>query len=673
MSAVALSIVNCRAVDEVAAGSLAGASIEELMDVRVTTVSREESTVGHSPAAVFVITPEMIRRSGATVIPELFRMVPGMDVARIDGNKWAVSARGFNGRFANKLLVQIDGRSVYTLQVAGVYWDSVDYPLEDIERIEVIRGPGASVWGANAVNGIINIITKSSKDTQGGLVSGGGGSVENGFATFRFGGQIGDNLSYRVFGKGFDWKHQFSLSGNPNDQWRGGSGGLRLDWKPNTMDTVTLEAGYSRSQAGRKDNFPLVAGPPFARPFPEDETTEDTYVLALWSRELDADSGWKLQAYWNGWEREGDNGFANTRFDTFDLDFQHRFALGGRQKIVWGLGCRYVDAQLDNSANDGGFHLTWLDNNPYAQVFSAFVQDEIALVPDRLSLTLGTKLEHNNFTGFEVQPTGRLLWTPTKRQSVWAAASRAVRTRTFTENDAQFTLAPPNPNFPPMVRTVANRDLDAEEVWAFELGYRAQATTAFSLDTALFYNDYNGLRANRINPELTATVQDRRLLASQFANALDGETYGAEVAATWQVTQQWRLYCAYTLLKTNLHRDADLGISAEAAEGQSPQQQVYVQSTLNLPGNVEFDVMGRYVDRLSGFNPTGLPGVSNTVNDYVALDARLAWRPRQNLSIELVGQNLLDNHHPEFGTNAFLRSPLGEIERALYVKVTVTW
>jgi iron complex outermembrane receptor protein len=643
-------------------------SVSELMNVRVTTVSREESTVGKSAAAVSVISQEDIRRSGATTIPELFRMVPGIHVARIDGNKWAISSRGFNSRFAKNLLVQIDGRTLYSPQTAGVFWDGVDYPLEDIDRIEVIRGPGASVWGANAVNGIINIVTKSTRDTQGGLISGGGGTEERGFGTVRYGGKVGDNLYYRVFGKGFDRGKQFSLEGDTNDQWW-----VQLDWTPNERDTLTLDGGYGRSVTGTKDRFARAIGPPFALNVPEEDTTETAHILARWSRQLSPDSAWKLQVYWDRWQRTDTNHFRDTRFDIYDVDFQHSFALGARQKIVWGLGYRYVNAGLHDSQNDGGFSLEWLDNHPRMEVFSAFVQDEIAIVPDRFSMMLGAKFEHNNFTGFEVQPSGRLLWTPTKRQSIWASVSRAVRTPSFTENEAQFTLPAANPNSPPAVRVVANRALRPEEVWAYELGYRVIPTDSLSVDTSIFYNVHDDLRVNRTNPALAPALPAPLTVASQFDNGMRGETYGVELAVNWRINEWWRLYGSYTFLKMQLHRDADLAASAEVAERQDPQQQFYVQSSWNLPRNIEFDLIGRYVDRLSGFNPGGIPGVSDTVDDYVSLDARLAWHPTGNVEIAIVGQNLLDSHHPELGTNPFIRSPLVEIRRGVFVTASYKW
>ena len=676
----ALASAMCRADDTAVDDprALLKLSVDELLNVRVTTVSREESTIGHSAAAIFVINPEQIRRSGATSIPELLRMVPGLDVARVDGNKWAVASRGLNGRFAKNLLVQVDGRTVYAPLTAGVFWETVDYPLADIERIEVVRGPGASLWGANAVNGIINIITKSSQDTLGGFISGGGGNVAQGFADFRVGGKIGDRATYRIFGKWFNQDRQFSPEGDPNDQWWRASGGVRLDWHPGADDTVTLDGGFIRSAGGAKDRFALSAGPPFGRNFSETQTIDSEHVLARWTHKLESDSSWTLQGYWDRFELTGDTNYRNTRWNTFDLDFQHQFALGTRQKIVWGLGYRHIAANLTNSVDDGGFSLSWLNNQPESQVISGFVQDQIALVPNRLSLMLGTKLEHNSFTGFEVQPSGRLLWTPTKRQSAWVSVSRAVRTPSFTEDDVQLTLPAANPANRPSARLVANRDLTAEKLWAYELGYRVQTSDAFSVDAALFYNVHDNLRANQTSPSLASTVQGIPLAASQFFNGLSGETYGAELTVNWKLTDWWRLTGSYTLLKANMHGDQNLPAASRVsqelgAEKQSPQQQVHVQSSWNIPGNVEFDLIGRFVDRLAGFNPTGIPGVSDTVSDYFTLDARLAWHPRRNLELAIVGQNLLDNHHPEFGTNPFVRSPLVEARRGVFATVTFKW
>jgi len=644
------------------APNLSGLSLEELMDVRVTTVAREESTVGESPAAVFVITQEMIRRSGATTIAELFRMVPGMDVARVNGNTWDVSSRGFNNGIG-KMLVQIDGRTLYTPVYSTVYWDTVDYPLEDIERIEIIRGPGASIWGANAVNGIINIITKSAKDTQGGLFSGGGGSSEQGFSEIRFGGKLSDNLYYRVYGKWSDDAREFSLAGNPNDQWIEGRSGMRMDWTPNTRDTFTLQGDWFESDAGQKT---VVAQPtpPFSFEDFDPRITTGANVLGRWTRVLNKDSNFSLQLYWDHFDQ--DNGPDEYRYvvDTFDLDFHHEFALGRDQKIVYGLGYRLTEFYFRPSLEDNGFAFTTDPEHRNSQLFSTFVQDQVTIIPERVSLTLGSKFEHNDFTGFEIEPTGRLLWTPTKRQTVWMAVSRAVRTPGFVENRIQATV-PETPGIPAFLQLLGNTSLESEKVVAYELGYRAAPLDKVSVDIATFYNVYDDLTV--FEPGTPATLQGLPVVPILPTNRMKGDTYGAEVSATWQTTSWWQLYGAYTYLKMDL-RGEDAGLDTFgrqllteqelAADNGSPQNQVYLRSSWDLPGHFEFDLIGRYVDRLEGFTPV--------IPNYITMDVRLAWKPRKNLEFSVVGQDLADNHHPETGGGV-------EIERSVYGKVTYLW
>ena len=669
---MALSIVNCRALDEVAAGSLAGVSLEELMDMRVTTVARGESTVGQSPAAIFVITPEMIRRSGATTFPEILRMVPGMNVAHIDGNKWTVSARGFNDRFGNKLLVQVDGRTVYNALFPGVYWADVDYVLADIDRIEVIRGPGASVWGANAVNGIINIITKSAKDTHGGLLSGGGGNEERGFANFRFGGQLGDNLHYRVFGKWAERDDQFSLEGRPNDQWITARTGLRLDWTPNARDTLTFDGGYFYVKPGNNQSFASPLPPTFSISGIESEIARGGHALARWTRQLDAESNFVLQVYWDRLNHDSTKDFTHFHIETYDVDFQHQFPLGARQKVTWGLGYRFTNLFLGSTPMDGGFVTNAEPQHRDTNVVSTFVQDEIALVPKRLSLTLGSKFERNDFTGFEYQPTGRLLWTPTARQSAWLAVSRGVRTPGFVPDELEFTLLPFTPGVPVFPRLTGNTGLKAEKLTAFELGYRAQATDRFSFDIATFYNVYDDLIV--LTPQDLVLIPGGAVVPLRQGNNMKGETYGVEVSAIWQVTDWWRLHGSYSFLQMELHAKTGgqnavqigaLNGQAYVIEHSSPQNQAYVRSSFDLPGHVELDLIGRYVDSLAGFTPG--------IKSYIACDARLAWKPRENLEIAIVGQNLLDAQHPENGTNPQVRTPLVEIRRGVFAEVTLRW
>lgn len=646
-------------------------SLEELMNIEVTTVTRTKSTVGQSPAAVFVITSKMIRRSGATAIPELFRMVPGMSVARVDNNKWAVTARGFNNRFVRKLLVQIDGRVVYNPMFSGVYWDNIDYPMEDIERIEVVRGPGASVWGANAVDGIINIITKPAKKTQGGLFSVGSGTEERGFGTARYGGQIGQNLAYRVYGKGFHRDEQFSSGADPHDGWWGTDGGMRFDWQAGERDAVTFDGGYFRSVAGRNVTVPTATAP-FSLLNLEDEISNGGHILTHWNHVLNPGSSVTLQTYWDHVDRSGSNGYQNLRWDTFDVDFQHEFPLGPRQELIYGAGYRYIDALLGKSSADNGFMLSSPSDSRHSNLITAFVQDRITLVRDKLHLTVGSKFERNDFTGFEFQPTGRLLWTPAPWQSVWAAVSRAVRTPNFGNDGLSFTL-PPSSTAPAVFTSVrGNTGLDSEDVLAFELGYRAQPVESFSGNLALFYNKYDNLSTVGLG---TVEVDSNGLIFVPviFGNSMHGRSYGAELDARWEMFEWWRLNGTYTFTKINLHPDAGAFIADAASENSSPQHQMHLQSSWDLPHEVELDLIGRFVSALKGFNAAGTPGFPDAIDAYFSLDTRVSWSPIKKLNLSLVGQNLLDSHHPEFGSDIAVRVPLIELQRGVYAKANYQW
>ena len=395
------------------------------LNTEVSTVSRSPSTVGKSPAAVFVITNEMIRRSGAASIPEVLRMAPGVNVAKINSNEWAVTIRGFNSQYANKLLVQIDGRSVYTPFFNGTIWAAHDVLLEDVERIEVVRGPGGTIWGANAVNGIINIITKSACETQGVYAQAGAGSVERGFVNGRYGGQIGADIDYRVYGKWFERGTGIPPFGEPFDDWRAGRGGFRLDWDPGRtgMDRFTLQGDSYNTAAGLRELTALGTFP-FNALVDSDRIFSGSNILGRWTHTIDEEREWQIQTYYDyskidDFERSG----LVDRRDTIDVDFQYRLPWGERQKLVWGAGYR---SYSDHDTFAGLFAGSAPDHQ-IIRLFSYFLQDEISLVPDRWSVTVGCKFLHNTYTDFEYQPSARLLYTPDERNSLWASVSRAVR------------------------------------------------------------------------------------------------------------------------------------------------------------------------------------------------------------------------------------------------------
>ena len=658
--------------------SLADESLESLstrdvvvpgMDMEVSTVSRTESTVGRSPAAVFVITNEMIRRSGAKCIPEVLRMAPGVQVARIDANKWAVTIRGFNGRFANKLLVQIDGRSVYTPLFGGVWWDVQDVVLEDVERIEVIRGPGATVWGANAVNEIINVITKRTSDTQGAYVQGGAGTEELGFATARYGGRIGDNAHYRIYGKWFERDTGFASADNAHDDWRMGRGGFRADWTPNACDTLTLQGDFYEGSAGERSRYPsLTPATAFVTTVDQDEATRGGNGLFRWRRELSDDSDWALQTYYDRTERAFlGNGFAEDR-DTFDLDFQHRFPLGCRHSIIWGFGYRNTkDAIRNSDLTIGTQPITSLIPDQRADdLFSYFVQDEITLREDLLYFTMGSKFEHNDYTGFEFQPTARLLWTPSPRHCIWTSISRAVRTPTRIEDDMRVLVLPVGvvdpPGIPIFPEAFGSRAMVAEEVMAYEAGVRVQPTDRFFWDLAVFFNQYENLRTTDYSPFPVPGPGGSLVVPGVMGNGARAQTYGFEIAGTYDVTGCWRLYAAYNFL---IIPSSDTG-----SEIGDPRNQIYLQSSWDVCCDLHFDVAWRYVDLLPGMSAVSETGIPS-VPAYNAMDVRLAWDARPGLELAVVGRHLLDSSHLEAPTDLFLGTVNTEVEAEVYG--TVTW
>lgn len=631
----------------------AHAADEELLFAEIPTVSlvsRREEPVMQAPAAVTVLTQEDIRRSGLTTIPELLRMVPGLDVAQIIGNAWAISIRGFNAQYANKLLVMIDGRTVYTPAFGGVFWDMHDLMLEDVERIEVIRGPGGSLWGANAVNGIINIVTKSAKDTQGGVVMAGGGSEERAFGGMRWGGKINEEAFYRIYFKGFDRDEQITTTGQPaGDGWAGYRGGFRVDWDATKTDRVTFHGDLFRVNANQPESHWSLT-PPFQAYQVDSLIDTGGHIVGLWRHALADGSEFQLQSFFDYYEHRTES--LTETANLFDLDFQHRFPLGTRQQIIWGLGYRSNWFEFDNSDS-----VAFVPDRRHDDLYSAFIHDDVTLIEDKLHLSVGSKLEYNNFTGFEVQPSGQLAWTPTPQQTVWATVARSVRTPAASDDSLQvriFTTPGPAEG-----RIFGNTDLAAEEALSLELGYRVQPTKRLQLDAVAFYSFYDNLVTLRTEtPFFQPTpLPAHVVIPLVFNNDLEGETYGFEVASTYAVTDRWKLSASYSLLKMQLHSKLP-GSAGESAEGESPQQQFQVHSLLDLPRHISLDLAAYYVDRLPA---QGIPA-------YLRLDVRCAWQPTKNLELTVGVQNALDPSHPEStGTGVFRPT---EIQRNVYGKVT---
>jgi iron complex outermembrane recepter protein len=641
-------------------------SLEQLGDVEVTTVSKDPQQVLQTPAAVFVITQEDIRRSGATSIPEALRLAPGVEVSQIDGNQWSVAIRGFAGQFSKSLLVLVDGRSVYTPLFEGVYWDLPYVMLEDVERIEVIRGPGGTIWGSNAVNGVINIITKRANDTQGTLATLGSGTVDQGTGAFRYGGTAGKDFDYRIYGMGGIRGQEFHPDGDGFDHWRMGQMGFRTDWKSGEKDTFTVQGDMYRGESGES----ILIG----SLFPPAETAEqgEDYVsggdlLARWQHTTGEGSDIQIQAYFDRTNRQNFE-LGETR-DTFDVDFVQHARIDGDQELTWGLGARVSPSNFIQTSQGVNF----LPAKQTDSIYSGFVQYELPIVRDKLTLTAGTKLEHNNFSGFDWQPSVRLLWMPTPRQSFWAAVTRAVRTPSRLDQDVEFNIFDefytPSPGATPIplyFQIDGDPKLKAEQLIGSEAGYRTQINRNVYVDFTAFYNSYSDLQGygpiGLAEPELGNPPTPYLFFLLPYANVIEGHTVGTEIAPNWKITHWWQVRGSYSFLHMSLRDKSgftDVGGLLGSYMGSSPSNLVGFQSLFNLPEHFELDETFRYSSRLP----------AQGVASYSTADVRLGWHLRESIQFSVVGANLLQPSHVEFGGDP---GPLVGIKRSVYGKITWT-
>lgn len=636
---------------------LSDASLEQLMNVEVTSVSKKEQKISHVAAAIFVLSQEDIRRSGAASIPDLLRMVPGMDIAQTSGGSWAVSARGFNNIWANKLLVLIDGRSVYDPGFSGTLWNAQDVPLPDIERIEVIRGPGATVWGANAVNGVINIITRNSRDTVGGLLNVAAGSqlVEQTLA--QYGGAIGNAGFYRFFGDStLNRANGSNILAQPAaDSNRVSNFGFRSDWKLSERDALLVEANLSSSIANQTFAGFYSFNPPYAGTFADTNTSAMGSVLAKWTRTSSPSSDTSLQFYYDH-DDYASYGI-HQKAMVADLDFEHHFAAGDRNDIVLGL-----DARLQPGTVVGGYSSSLTHPHYNDWLGSAFLQDEIK-INERWSLTAGTKFEINRLLGASLQPSVRALWTPNAHNSVWFAASRALREPSREDVDVSvngITLLPGGA--PAFIHESGNPDIQAESLAAFEAGYRVEPAKRFSLDLSTFYNRYNNLTTAvpLADPFLSADPLPLHfVLPIGESNAAFARTYGAELSGVMNMSRRWKLSPGYSLLRTKFSADSPTVAAPSILQGDAPQQQFQLRSYLTLRPNLDFDAALYYVGSMPAEN----------VPAYTRLDLRLGWRFSDSLDLSLVGQNLL-GAHDEFGLSPTALAVSTYTSRTAYLRAS---
>jgi iron complex outermembrane receptor protein len=641
------------------APALAGASLEDLMKIDVTSVSKKEESLSRTAAAVFVINQKDIRSSGATNIPDLLRMAPGVEVAQVNANQWAITIRGFNNAVtSDKVLILIDGRTAYVDLTSGVNWDQIDVPLEDIERIEVIRGPGGTIWGANAVNGVINIITKSAADTKGVVVAGGAGSHEVAQGLVQYGADAGSKGAFRIFGKYFD------TTGSPlpggaaaADAWHTLHGGFRSDWGLSARDTLSVQGDFIAGNGGTPGE--VVPGfVPVTTPANLPLTNRSGDVLAKWDHTLAGGSTTSLQIYDNIMNR---NQRGVREFDNVvDAQFEHHITIGSRQDVVWGLGYRFSRDNLrPTTSASSQINLATQSVN----LFSVFAQDEIQVAKSVL-VTLGSKLEHNAYTGFELEPTAQLVWTMSARQSVWASVSQAVREPNAVENYVNYTVGyVPIPGVGDAALVLqGNPHLETERMTAYQTGYRAQLNPRLSLDTTAFLNFYRNLVTNEQgNPYVAYTQAGPEFtIPLDYANLARASDYGFEVFANWRVTSKWKISPGYSAMRLFVAADrGSTDTTIAGTPGDSPKQQFEIRSALNLRKTLEWDGSLKYVAAL---NIQDVPA-------YVRVDMRLGWRIGEFMELSVTGQNLTSRPRFEFldDTGLFGRA---EVARSVFAKLT---
>ncbi|MDA1067063.1 MAG: TonB-dependent receptor [Verrucomicrobia bacterium] len=633
-------------------------SIDELMHVEINSVSRKFESLFEAPAAVHLISNEDVKRSGMTSLAETLRMSPGLHVGRVDETNVAVASRGFNDVSSNKLLVMTDGRSVYSPLFSGVQWIDQQIIMEDLDRIEVIRGPGASLWGANAVNGVVNITTKSSKDTVGSFASVLLGDFLEFQAVGRHGEDLGNDRYIRFYAKHIRQAKSPSDSplGDLEHSIEQSLVGFRYDWEGGERGRLTIQGDLLYGETNSiSENFSLV--PPFGAEMLSSGTSFMAYLLSRWSKPVGEEGELSVQGYLD-FANEDLTFFGNDEFIA-DLDAQLRQVTSEHNEFVTGVGFRFYDDKLEASER-----FLFLPSEDQRWLLSAFFQNEFKAIPDKLHVTVSAKVEHTKYANFEFQPNLRVLFRPDENQALWASIARAARTPSRAERTALITgaIIPPNPLSPIPTKAIVqgNSDFRSEDLVALEVGHRLSKGDGFSIDTALFYNQYEHLRSiepGAVTQDFTSVPHNR--FTSLVGNGIEGSTYGVEITTNLQPTPRLRMQGTLSILKYKLeNNEGSLDTeSVGAYEGSSPETQLGLRVMYDITENWLFDVIGHHSSKL----------VSPGIDSYTALDSRLAWKPNKGFELSIVGRDLLESEHYEFPPT-FLGGELKRIPRSYYLR-----
>jgi iron complex outermembrane receptor protein len=614
-------------------------SLEELGNIQVTSFSKTSTELWDTPAAVFIISGQDILRSGATSIAEALRLAPGVEVGRVSSTTWAVGIRGLQSNFSKSVLVLIDGRNVYTPLFAGVYWDVQDMPLDDIDHIEVIRGPGGTIWGPNAANGVINITMKNSRDMGGVTANALGGTQDHTIDDLQFGG-VAKSTSFRVFGRGFERAHEYHTDGFNEDTWHQDRVGARMD-RVSGRDTFFAEGDAYRG------NSPHLVG---TTPLYDEVSGGD--VNLRWQRDFKSGQGFYLQAYFDRTLRTNLSALGEMR-NTIDIDFIHHFKIGSRDRFTYGGGLRWSPYQFISSNPDE----TLLPSASTDHVHTAFVQDEIKL-GEKVSVTGGAKLQHNNFSGFDVQPSARLLWSLSEHQSLWLGVTGAVTTPSdleenfFLQGGANHTS----------IQLLGNKHFKSEDVVGYEVGYRVLRADRFYVDLSTFWSEYSDLQS--FSAASVSSTGGDTYIAIQYQNQIAGHTSGFEFAPQLSIAPWWQLNTSYSYVSGNFGAygaTSDISSTGSVAtyERSTPRHMVSVQSKMDLPWSLRFDQTYRFVSALP----------AQKVEAYQTMDASFVVPLGRHVSMQVVGQNLFQPHHFEWGTGDPAQAPVG-VSRAAYVQLS---